>query len=282
MPTKSTKPPQRRLQASDSTEEAQMPVSVPDISQVLGRLPPFPPGQGFNFLFPIKVQQGTDIDKMLEFVGIKGRSFTFTVSLTLDPLIVFVGIEFPPMELDLGGPVELFKVGAKMGISIDPESFEINLVPYPKVDVELKLRMDETSGSLLHFKGRTDVSPVRVQGRLTVISPSVMRIISKRVALVSTQERPLHLNLAFFLGSLLLNTQVNAVFSADQDITPGVQFVEGAGDALYGSCRQRPQCIVAAMQLKVTQAPTLPPVVEKLQAHMGGGFNLPNLVQAII
>jgi hypothetical protein len=239
-------------------------------------------GDGFSISVPIRIPSGSAVHTALKFMMPDGAGFEFTLGFEIDFASKegAASIAFSDQEWTNLGAIE------KMVLSL---SFRVEFVAAKvkaasiEVTLDMNIRVNKEDGEFFHFRGTIGAEPTRIHGSIDLISPSVIRFISPRIALVSLSSQPLSLGMDYnTVGQLLgMDMAANVILQSDRSITPAFSLVPTKGDDLWSACRSDSESITVEFKLGITyHPPTQVVAVKRLQFRMTGEATIPKLIQA--
>jgi hypothetical protein len=234
---------------------------------------------GFSIALAVVIPKKSAVDTLLNFARIPMRKFELSIAYDFQAKAGSFSIAIPGVTWTNQGNIEEMIISLYFSAVFGKGS----RAPLPSVGCSLSLKMRIDGPKLLQFKGDLAASPAGVSGSVELYSPSVIRIISKRIGLVSTKSKPLKLALSFTAPNIVsLYLQGNLILSSDKDVPEAVFNFAGyhGGDSYWDDCKKRDRCVGVDFILSLSGTVGAI-IIDRAQVRTQGRVNALTLLQSL-
>jgi hypothetical protein len=232
---------------------------------------------GFSITVPITIARGSAVANMLKFAKMGGITFTLGLGFDFKTKKGYVSVSFVQQTWSNLGAIEQMVLDLFFKVEIGKKL----ALPEVGISLDMKIRIDEKSGKYLAFKGTVAASPMTIEGSLELYSPSVLRLVSKRIGLISRKSKPVTVSLGFTPATTQLSfgLQANLILSSDKDVAN--EFTSTAGDTRWDACWKNTKCVavdfIFAMSVMLS---TMVPTIDRVQFRLTGELTFAVLIQS--
>lgn len=262
--------------------------------------------KGFSITVPIQIKDGSTAANLLKACNMPLKKFEFSLGYDFQDKAGIMKVTLGTMTwknqgaveeatFDLAFEVEFGKKRRLDEIDLNQPTNELQPVherrlkmgtPQVSASLMLKIRVDQESGKLLWFKGTIDAGPLAVVGSLELYSPSVIRLIAKRIGLISRKTKPIKLAFGWAAAQgLTMEAQANVILSSDKDVPLAVfnTATYWAGDAYWNACMWNSQCVAVDFIIALSYDPVTQRVgVDRVQLRLAGELTFIVLLQSVL
>eukprot|EP00746_Dinoflagellata_sp_MGD_P150154 gnl/MRDRNA2_/MRDRNA2_82076_c0_seq1.p1 gnl/MRDRNA2_/MRDRNA2_82076_c0~~gnl/MRDRNA2_/MRDRNA2_82076_c0_seq1.p1 ORF type:complete len:1863 (-),score=378.80 gnl/MRDRNA2_/MRDRNA2_82076_c0_seq1:156-5372(-) len=235
--------------------------------------------KGFSITLPIQIAKGSAVANLLSFAQIPLRKFEFSIGYDFKAKEGVMKVTFGKMTWKNKGALE----EANFDLAFEVVIGKKMSLPQVSAALDLKIRVDQESGKLLSFKGEVAASSSAVVGSIELYSPSVLRLLSKRIGLISRKSKPIKLAVGWSqISGMTMEAQANVILSSDKDV-PVAVFTPTAGDSYWDACMLNGACTAVDFILALSYDPRAQKVsIDRLQVRMAGALNYVTLLQSVL
>lgn len=145
-------------------------------------------------------------------------------------------------------------------------------------DTEVKIKLDDEGEKILDFNGAVSMGKEGISGSIELRSPTNLRLISKRVALISSEDKPSKLSISIAPTQMSLGITALVALMAKQDIDPAK-----SGSEVLAQCTSLVrECLAVDLEIAVSVGlPRLVPSIDRFYLKWTGDLSMVNLVTAV-